>query len=117
MSEPVPSCPCCGRPVSELADLKWNVGARALVGHGMAVVLSPLRSRMFDLLWKRFGTGQLTHKSKMMDELYSEDPNGGPESDNIISVQVIHLRKQIEPFGLTVRGRGGYALAVMGERA
>lgn len=110
--QPEPTCPCCGRPINELADLRWNGEARTLAGKGKALVLPRLRSRIFDVLWNRFSTGQLTHKSKMMDAMYGDDPNGGPGSDNIISVQVMHLKNQIKPFGLTVKGRGGYMLVV-----
>lgn len=111
--QPVPTCPCCGRRVDKLADLRWNGEARTLAGKGKALVLPKLRSRIFDVLWKRFPAGQLTHKSKMMEAMYGDDPNGGPDSDNIISVQVMHLKNQIKPFGLSVKGRGGYLLVTV----
>jgi hypothetical protein len=44
----VPNCPCCGRAVDVMADLRWNVGSRVLCGRGKTVTLSPLRTRIFD---------------------------------------------------------------------
>lgn len=49
----------------------------------------------------------------MMEHVYADDPNGGPESTNIISVQVNHLKKMLAPFGLTVTGFKGYALVAL----
>lgn len=110
------NCPCCGQHLPLLADLRWCVDSRALTGYGSAVILSPLRSKIFNVLWRSWRTGRIISRSEMTDIVYADDPNGGPESENIISVQMGVLRKDIERFGLTVRGRIGYTLAYV-ERA
>ncbi len=83
-----------------------------LSGRGVSVSLSPFRSLMFDALWRSLPSGRLIERQEMMSVVYADDPNGGPESDNTISVQVAYLKKQIKPFGLSVKGRSGYQLIV-----
>jgi DNA modification methylase len=94
-------------------DLQWNMSARSLVGRGLAVTLSPLKARIFDVLWRNWRTGRLITRDQMMDLVYANDPNGGPESENIISVQVGLTREAIAPFGLTIKGRIGYSLTTL----
>lgn len=108
----IPNCPCCGRAIDEMADLRWNMQTRVLSGHGRTVALSPIRARMFGALWKNFKSGRPVERQEMMSVVYADDQSGGPESDNIISVQVVHLKKQIRPFGLSVKGRSGYQLVM-----
>ena len=40
--------------------------------------------------------------------LYAEDPNGGPQSENIVSVLIHNINEQLAPQGYRIRGiRGG----------
>lgn len=46
---------------------------------------------------------------QIMGHLYADDPNGGPESMNIVAVQAMHINRYLEkrkqPY--RIRGRGG----------
>lgn len=74
-------------------------------------MLPPHLATIFGELWKARSAKRLVNKTRLMFVLYGDDPDGGPESDNIIAVKLMHLRKAIAPLGLTVRGRFGYFLA------
>lgn len=58
-------------------------------------------------------SGKITSKEEMMNTMYADDIDGGPVSDNIVSVQIVHLKNQVKPFGLSVRGRSGYVLVTI----
>lgn len=103
------ACPCCGRQIDEAADMQWDAESGTFTYQGKALRLSRIRSLIFDALWRARGRRIISHQ-QMMEHVYADDPNGGPESTNIISVQVNHLKKKLAPFGLTVTGFKGYAL-------
>jgi len=69
-----------------------------------------MQARMFAMLWKAWPTGRSISVEQMMEHLYAEDPNGGPEFNKTISVQISHMRKKLEPMGLSISGRHGYAI-------
>ena len=103
------ACPCCGRELQQDTALRWDGGVGALTLRGMCVRLSPTRARMFDALWRARGK-RVISPSQMMSHVYAEDPNGGPESPNVISVHMNNLKKIIAPFGLTISVYKGYSL-------
>jgi DNA-binding response OmpR family regulator len=53
--------------------------------------------------------GRLVSKDALIDHLYSDDPDGGPDTaDGLLSVVIFRLKQSIEPFGWTITsiGRG-----------
>lgn len=116
-ARPKPLCPCCGNPIAAAADLAWNADARTLSGNGLAILLSPHRAAIFNLAWIAWKTGRLVSREQMMSAVYADDASGGPESINIISVQVGHVRRAIEPFGITITARCGYSLTPLKREA
>jgi hypothetical protein len=69
--------------------------------------LSPVKQRIYDFLRNRGADGATTRQ--IMDFVYMHDPDGGPESGNVISVHVrqmnlilVDLGKQI----VSTRGPG-----------
>ncbi|MDP1587299.1 MAG: helix-turn-helix domain-containing protein, partial [Prosthecobacter sp.] len=109
-------CPCCGQTIAPANAPKWNENSRTIVvGDGVAV-LTPMQARMFSMLWRAWPSGRLISVEQMMNHLYADDPNGGPEYHNTVSVQISHMRKKLEPLGLTIRGRHGYAISRLVER-
>ena len=103
------TCPCCGRQLSENSGMHWDADTRALTYRGHCLRLSRIRAAIFDAMWRNRGKRVLTLQ-QMMDTVYADDPNGGPESDNIISVQVNQMKKLLAPFGLSISGYKGYSL-------
>lgn len=82
-------CPTCGRAFPP----KIDVGGKK-------------RQMIFDYI-ARHPEGVTVHQ--IMDYVYAEDPNGGPKSTNIVSVQAKHINHYLEKSGepYRIRGRGG----------
>lgn len=54
------------------------------------------------------GTGRLMSKERLHDQIYGDDPDGGPEL-KIVDVFICKLRKKLTPYGVaieTIWGRG-----------
>lgn len=64
-------CPCCGQPVADVPP--------------EAVMPSPLRRRLVDLVRRRPG---ITVEA-LADALYADDPDGGPENGTLAVRSVI----------------------------
>jgi len=98
------TCPYCQNLAG---DLTWDAEARILIGRGASVRLSRLQAKVFDLLWSRRNRGISLSAREMMDLVYADDPSGGPESENIVSVVIAtHLKPKLTAFNLTIeRGR------------
>jgi hypothetical protein len=79
-------CPCCKRPLPP----KIIVGGR-------------IRQRVLDYVAKSAGVTT----QQIMDHVYADDPNGGPDSVNVITSTVRHINKRIKPYGLRIKGSGG----------
>jgi hypothetical protein len=105
------TCPYCQNLAG---DLVWDREARILRGRGATVRFSRTQAKVFDALWGRRDKGVSLSCREMMALVYADDPSGGPESENIITVVIAqHIRPKIKAFNLAVeRGR----LIDLGER-
>lgn len=98
MSE-APRCPCCGHAIDGSEKLSAAVAVAA--AHA-----SPQERRILFFLAKRFGSRVPT--TSLIDYLYADDQNGGPENaERVLRVVNCRLRKKLRPVGLTIRGYGG----------
>jgi hypothetical protein len=83
-------CPACRRPFPPL-----------LVVHG------PVRQRVVDLIANR--PDGIT-RAELLDLVYADDPNGGPDTPNTISVLVKNANAELAALGYRIepawRGRG-----------
>jgi len=86
----VPVCKCCGHPI--IAD---EIG----------VVLTPLQRRIFNIV-KGAGTAGIRGKD-IMDAVYANVRNGGPDSTNIIAVVANQANRRLAQFSLKIQGRRG----------
>lgn len=82
-------CPTCGRAFPP----KIDVGGKK-------------RQLIFDYV-ARHPEGVTV--GQIMEYVYAEDPNGGPESSNVVAVQAWHINRYLETRGAPyrIRGRGG----------
>ena len=90
----VPVCKCCGFP---------------LVADELGVVLTPLQNRIFKIV-KRAGVAGI-QANEIMEMIYQNAPNGGPDSNNIIAVVCGQMNKRLKQFNVKIKGRrgpGGY---------
>lgn len=83
-------CKCCGHPIAS---------------DEIAAVLPGKQRRLYEIVRD---AGQLgVSCGTVMDRLYADDINGGPESHNVVQVQAMHVNRKLRAFGIAVRGRGG----------
>jgi hypothetical protein len=70
-------------------------------------VHGPVRQRIVDLIANR--PDGIT-RSELIDIVYADDPNGGPDNPNTICVLVHHANAELAPQGFRIlpawRGRG-----------
>jgi hypothetical protein len=86
----VPVCKCCGHPI---------------VSDEIGIVLTPLQRRIFNIV-KQSGSAGITG-GEVMDIVYANTCDGGPESTNIIAVVAGHANKRLAQFNLKIQGRRG----------
>ena len=81
-------CPECGRPLPLVVDLG-----------------GPVRQHIYDFIANNPGTT----RDAIMRNVYADDPNGGPESCNVVSVHVCNINKRLLDLGFSqrIRSRGG----------
>lgn len=93
-------CPCCFQKVDKVAPLD---ALRAL--H-----LPRSQSMLLELFVEKYP--EHLSRIKLVNTLYDGDPAGGPDSaENIVSIMITRLRKQLKAFGWTITsGHHGYAL-------
>lgn len=84
-------CACCG----------YSADKKDPTEISLAIELTRLERSVFDLLASRFGR-QVT-RTFILDAMYGDDPNGGPENaTNVLHVVKCRLRKKIAPYGLDI---------------
>ena len=89
-------CPCCQGFIGEAAPIELVV-ERVPRGQQKAIL---------ELLSKR--VGRTVAKSSVISVLFESRADGGPDlADNVINVQMSHLRKSIGPFGWSIVTTGG----------
>lgn len=81
-------CPCCKR------EMPPNVELRGAV-----------KQRIYDYIASRHGVNRM----QIMDAVYADDANGGPENLNVISVHICFINKQLRAMkaGVKIWCRGG----------
>jgi hypothetical protein len=93
------TCPCCGRPTQSDGDA---------VAYGRALMLSPHERVLFDRMGRSLG--QWLPPATLIDALYADDPDGGPDKAPMALAAVVYgLRRKLRSTGLAIEtapGRG-----------
>ena len=66
----------------------------------------PVKRRIYDFVKNHPGG---SNRNQIIDAVYADDPDGGPEHAATISMHVYQMRRVLNPLGLTItspRGRG-----------
>lgn len=95
-------CECCGHPLPD---------------NSMESSLTPSQKRLFGIV-RRAGTGGIA-VADIMDVLYAQRSDGGPDSRNIVCVMAKQMRARLEVSGVTIvatRGPGSRYFIVPIER-
>lgn len=100
-------CPTCGAPLAHDA-FNFDEETRTFVANGVAVRFSECESWVVGVLWNARRRGGFDGLEPLTDAVYSNDPDGGPESgSNTVSVMLWRIRKKLELAGYTVPRRYG----------
>lgn len=83
-------CKDCGHPI---------------VGDDLNASLTPLQRRIFDAV-KRSGSAGIGSRD-IMDIVYADDINGGPDDTNIIAVVIKQMAPRLARFNLKITGSRG----------
>ncbi|NMG39826.1 hypothetical protein GRZ55_11280 [Chelativorans sp. ZYF759] len=84
-------CPCCGSPIAKAAPIE------ALD----AAALSPQERRVVVALAGIYPRS--VERRALIDTLYFDDPNGGPEcANNVLGMVLARLRKKLPSHGWTI---------------
>ncbi len=86
----VPVCKCCGHPI---------------VADEIGVVLTPLQRRIFNIV-RNAGTAGIRGKD-VMEIVYANVRDGGPDSTNIIAVVASQMNHRLAQFSLKIQGKRG----------
>lgn len=84
-------CKCCGHPI--VSD------------DPIIAILTPLQRRIYNMV-KAAGAAGIG-ASTIMERIYANDINGGPDSSNVVSVVVNQMNRRLASFNLKIKGRGG----------
>jgi DNA-binding response OmpR family regulator len=79
-------CPECGQPIAP------------------DVELSPILSRIYEFVRRH----PRCTRDQIIDHVYADDPNGGPESRHTIAVHIYRLNRVLRPYGIVVRATKGH---------
>jgi hypothetical protein len=68
-------------------------------------IRSPIKRRIYDYLQRKGVDGATT--PEIMDFVYMHDPDGGPESGNVISVHIRQMNLMLAQRGMKIRSTMG----------
>lgn len=86
----VPVCKSCGHPI---------------VADEIGVVLTPLQRNIFNIV-RRAGSAGIAGKD-IMEVVYANVRDGGPDSTNIIAVVANQANRRLAQFNLKIQGKRG----------
>ena len=107
-------CPACGQKV-DIEERGIRLVGDTLIWGKKFVAMEPKPAQLLARMLKEGGT--VLTKQRCMDELYGDDPSGGPEDYKIVDIFVCKIRKALAKGGmpleiLTWWGRG-YSVRVI----
>ncbi len=91
------SCPCCSQPVRVPT-------IEIVVDH---YGLTPLEATILGAIWR--GRGMPVMAERIFDEIYRDDPDGGPSPSKMylaLKVALHHARRKLEGSGITIECQG-----------
>lgn len=115
MSVLVAQCRCCGQPLPADLPLRWDAETRTLNANGQRAAFTKAECHIVHALWNRRRVGGFLSLNELIDAGWADDPNGGPQQQTV-SVQLIKIRKKLQPLGWTIthgnkgRPRPGFQL-------
>lgn len=107
-------CPHCGQP-TQPKTTDWNYSEwRITTQFGSIVLTAELQVKIFDILWRKQNIKGIT-RERLMDILYINEINGGPQGYWGLNKAIQKLRAKLLDVGIFIqaangRSREGYSL-------
>lgn len=107
-------CPHCGSLYEPDGLTKWDFSEWRFTNQFGSIVFSSIyHAKIFDLIYRKQGIKGLT-RERIIQIIYADDFNGGPDEANVISNYIFKMRKKLKVVGITIK-RGysngeGYSL-------
>jgi hypothetical protein len=103
----IPCCPICGGALKDEAS--WDAMTGTFSANGLAVKLTPRQASIFNPIWESRNRGGIVGQVRLAELAFANEVNGGPESLNVLSVYMAHIRKKIAVTGYTITKSYGTA--------
>ena len=97
-----PNCPCCGQTLPESIN-------------NIEIVLAGDLSPTHQIIMRRLAKepGHWVANADLLDAMYGNRPSGGPEyAQQVLRVQVHHLKKKLAPYLLGIEQKVGFRMLV-----
>jgi hypothetical protein len=94
------TCPCCGAPFRASARIKIIQRDRLIIRNGKSAQLTPTEMKIFNVI---YSTPDALDRYKLVDLVYADDPNGGPEHTHSCESMLTLIRRKLFPLGLTIK--------------
>lgn len=95
-------CPCCRQVLPAENVLRFDDHSRSVIYQGKSTALSPVRYRIVRLLAKH-----ALDTSALVERVYADDENGGPEQAmRAMNVQIHFINRKLAPMKIVIRGDG-----------
>lgn len=80
-------CPCCGQIILDRIVLE----------------LTPIQRRIWEIVSRRRELPTM----RLRELTWADDPDGGPDSHNLLSMHVGNINKKLKPHGMMIYGTRG----------
>lgn len=101
------ACSCCGRPLPPKGPFIWDFESRTITGPLGSIRFSERKAIYVDVLYRARNRGGVYSLHELVNAVYADDVNGGPDNTNVGSVHLDQIRKRLEPIGLTISKNQG----------
>ena len=99
-------CPCCGHETERPRPFFVDRDGCALHVDGVSIHLSPEHTKFAAALERKYP--QIATKEAILELMYGNDPNGGPEyAETIMSIYVHRIRKKLQGTTLSIENVWG----------
>lgn len=95
-------CPTCGGKLPD--SVSWDDATGVFMAGGVALSFSRLQRQIMSALWRARARGGYRDTRSLADAVYSDDPNGGPETTLSLTLTLSKLRRKLATVGWSISG-------------
>lgn len=98
-------CPTCGAPLVDQYSFDYERGV--FIVDGKSVRFTPAQARLINAIWKYRHRGGIPNLERFAQIAYADLVDGGPDTLNVISIHLSHIRHKLARVGYTVTQNKG----------